>query len=417
MSPVRPPESLLQLPTPDAEAQAHSERLISLITDEIAAAGGGISFARYMELALFAPGLGYYSAGASKFGEQGDFVTAPEISPLFSRALAQQVAEVLTALEPTGKATGSGEVLEVGGGTGCMAADMLAELETLGVLPARYSILELSADLQARQHQTLSERVPHLLPRVQWLNALPASGFRGVVVANELLDALPVHCFRVHKRGMGEAGLRERWVGFEQGRFQWRSDDLAPAPVLQQQLPLALLDQLSGLPDGYESEVNLAAGAWVEALAERLAAGVVLLIDYGFPRHEYYHPQRSRGTLMCHYRHRAHDDPFVYPGLQDITAHVDFTAIAEAAVAAGLEVRGYNTQGLFLLGCGLAELAQRSEDPTAEHNERQQILQAQQIRRLTLPGEMGERFKVIALSRNYDHPLRGFALQDLRHQL
>lgn len=417
MSPVRPPESLLQLPAPDAEAQAHSERLITLIADEIAAAGGGISFARYMELALFAPGLGYYSAGASKFGEQGDFVTAPEISPLFSRALAQQVAEVLTALDPTGKATGSGEVLEVGGGTGCMAADMLAELETLGVLPARYSILELSADLQARQRQTLSERVPHLLPRVQWLDALPAPGFRGVVVANELLDALPVHCFRVHKRGMGEAGLQERCVGFEQGRFLWRSDDPVLSLALLQQLPVALLDQLSGLPDGYESEVNLAASAWIEAIAERLAAGVVLLIDYGFPRHEYYHPQRSRGTLMCHYRHRAHDDPFVYPSLQDITAHVDFTAIAEAAVSAGLEVPGYNTQGLFLLGCGLAELAQHSDDPAAEQNERQQILQAQQIRRLTLPGEMGERFKVIALSRNYAHPLRGFALQDLRHQL
>lgn len=403
-------ENQLSLPEPDAEAQAHSEKLIALITDEIAAAGGRISFARYMELALFAPGLGYYSAGASKFGEQGDFVTAPEISPLFSRALAMQVAEVLLAMDAD---SGSerrgevlGEVLEVGGGTGVMAAEMLAELEQLDALPARYAILELSADLQARQRQTISERVPHLLERVDWLTALPAPGFRGVVVANELLDALPVQCFC-----MTEDGLRERFVSFEDGRFKWVT---AEADTLTSQLPPDLLEQLSALPVGYQSELNLAANAWVEAIAEMLGAGVVLLIDYGFPRHEYFHPQRRRGTLMCHYRHRAHEDPFVYPGLQDITAHVDFTAIAEAAVSAGLDVRGYNTQGFFLLGCGLTELAQPFD---SLHDERQQILQAQQIRTLTLPAEMGERFKVIALARDYENPLRGFAMQDLRHQL
>jgi SAM-dependent MidA family methyltransferase len=395
-------ENQLQLPVPDAEAQAHSEKLIALITNEIAAAGGRISFARYMELALFAPGLGYYSAGASKFGEQGDFVTAPEISPLFSRALAWQVAEVLSVID-------DGEVLEVGGGTGIMAAEMLAELERLDALPARYAILELSADLQARQRQTISERVPHLLERVHWLTALPEPGFRGVVVANELLDALPVQCFC-----MTEDGLRERFVSFEAGRFQWVT---AEADTLTSQLPPSLLEQLTALPVGYQSELNLAANAWVEAIAEMLGAGVVLLIDYGFPRHEYYHPQRNRGTLMCHYRHRAHEDPFVYPGLQDITAHVDFTSIAEAAVSAGLDVRGYNTQGFFLLGCGLAELAQPFDDALGEQNERQQILQAQQIRTLTLPAEMGERFKVIALARDYENPLRGFTMQDLRHQL
>lgn len=397
-------ENHLQLPAPDAGSQAHSEKLIALITDEIAAAGGRISFARYMELALYAPGLGYYSAGASKFGGQGDFVTAPEISPLFSRALAQQVAEVLSAIDDDGQR--SGEVLEVGGGTGIMAAEMLAELEQLDTLPARYAILELSADLQARQRQTLAERVPHLLERVHWLTALPAAGFRGVVVANELLDALPVQCFC-----MTEDGLRERFVSFEAGRFQWVT---AEADTLTSQLPLSLLEQLAALPVGYQSELNLAANAWVEAIAEMLGAGVVLLIDYGFPHHEYYHPQRDRGTLMCHYRHRAHEDPFVYPGLQDITAHVDFTAIAEAAVSAGLNVRGYNTQGFFLLGCGLTELAQSFD---SLNEERQQILQAQQIRTLTLPSEMGERFKVIALTRNYENPLRGFAMQDLRHQL
>lgn len=390
-------DQLLQLPAPDAAAQAHSEKLIALIADEIAAAGGLISFARYMELALFAPGLGYYSAGAQKFGEQGDFVTAPEISPLFSRTLARQVADVLSTFEETGN------VLEVGGGSGIMAADMLAELEALNALPAQYFILELSADLQARQLDTLTERVPHLLERVRWLQELPSPGFRGVIVANELLDALPVNCFV-----KTEEGVQERGVSFVDGRFQWAQAETGELP-----LPAHLAELFAVLPAGYESEINLAATGWVQSIASILQTGVVLLIDYGYAAAEYYHPRRDGGTLMCHYRHRAHPDPFVYPGLQDITAHVDFTAVAEAAVAAGLEVRGYNSQGFFLMGNGITELAQAFE----ELSEQQQILQSQQMRTLTLPAEMGERFKVIALARNYDEPLRGFSLQDLRHQL
>jgi len=411
-------DNLLQLPVPDVEAQAHSEKLIAVIADDIAAAGGRISFARYMELALFAPGLGYYSAGASKFGEQGDFVTAPEISPLFSRALARQVADVLTGIDggfgnTPGNKLGNKEILEVGGGTGTMAAEMLAELENLQALPRRYAILELSADLQARQQQTISERVPHLLDRVQWLTELPKPGFRGVVVANELLDALPVHCFSI-----GEQGVRERFVSFENGRFQWTEDEPeSKTQTLQAQLPSDVMAQFKTLPVGYESEINLAANAWVTAIADMLDTGVVLLIDYGFPRHEYYHPRRNRGTLMCHYRHRAHDDPFVYPGLQDITAHVDFTAVAEAAVSAGLDVRGYNTQAFFLMGCGITELAQSFDEQHVEQDQRAQILQAQQLRTLTLPTEMGDKFKVIALSSQYDDSLRGFAMQDFRHQL
>lgn len=395
-------DNSLQLPEPDAAAQAHSEQLIALIADEIAAAGGQISFARYMELTLFAPGLGYYSAGAQKFGEQGDFVTAPEISPLFSRALAHQIAEVLTTFDS------AGNVLEVGGGSGVMAADMLAELDTLNTLPAQYFILELSADLQTRQRETLAAKVPHLLERVRWLNELPATGFRGVVVANELLDALPVHCFVKDDSVKTEERVRERCVSFVDGRFQWTTNETGELP-----LPAHLSELVAALPTGYESEINLAATGWVQSIAALLETGVVLLIDYGYAATEYYHSRRNAGTLMCHYRHRAHDDPFVYPGLQDITAHVDFTAIAEAAVAAGLDVRGYNSQGSFLLGCGITELAQPFENMT----EQQQILQAQQVRTLTLPAEMGERFKVIALARDYDEPLRGFALQDLRHQL
>jgi len=401
-APFSPPgvastNTLSQLPVPDAVAQAHSEKLIALIVNEIAVAGGQISFARYMELALFAPGLGYYSAGARKFGEQGDFVTAPEISPLFSRALAQQLAEVLCTFD------GAGEVLEVGGGSGVMAADILAGLEALDVLPAQYLILELSADLQARQRETLAARVPHLLERVRWLDELPASGFCGVIVANELLDALPVHCFVT-----GENGLQERCVSFAEGRFQWVSSTADELP-----LPEHLTKIVAELPPGYVSEISLVASGWVQSIASLLEAGVILLIDYGYAAAGYYHPRRNGGTLMCHYRHRAHDDPFVYPGLQDITAHVDFTAIAEAAVSVGLDVRGYNTQGFFLLGNDITGLAQSFD----ELDEQQQVLQAQQMRTLTLPAEMGERFKVIALARDYHQPLRGFAMQDLRHQL
>jgi len=386
-------EALARLPEPDEEAQAHSMALIQLIVDDIAGAGGQISFARYMELALFAPGLGYYSAGSQKFGASGDFVTAPEISSLFSRCLARQTAEVLENL-------GGGDVLEVGAGSGIMAADLLAELAALGTLPDCYFLLELSADLRLRQRETLARMVPQLLDRVQWLDSLPENGFRGVVLANELLDALPVHLFRAEA-----GGLTERRVGWQDGRFQWCSAEIGDAALAQY---LATLSE--GLPEGYESEFNLAAGGWIGAIASMLQAGVVLLIDYGFPRHEYYHPQRDRGTLMCHYRHRAHDDPFVYPGLQDITAHVDFTAVAESAVDAGLDVLGYNTQGLFLLANGITELAQ-SDD------EREQLRLAQQVRTLTLPGDMGELFKVMALGRGYDASLRGFALQDLRGKL
>ena len=391
----RAAEELARLPEPEAHAQACSEQLINLIHEEINHAGGRISFARYMELALFAPGLGYYSAGSRKFGEAGDFVTAPEISSLFSQTLARQVSEVLQSLE-------DGDVLEVGGGSGVMAADMLAELERLKSLPNRYFILELSADLRQRQQDMLSERVPHLLSRVQWLDELPNPGFRGVVVANELLDALPVHCFSVE-----EDGIRERFVTWQEDRFQWLNDEPESAE-LKEQLESVAKD----LPVSYQSEINLAANAWITSIANMLEAGVVLLLDYGFPRHEYYHPERSAGTLMCHYRHRAHDDPFVYPGLQDITAHVDFTSIAETAQTSGLDVSGYTSQAYFLLSNGLTELAEENAS-----NERDQLLHAQQIRTLTMPGEMGELFKVMALTKNFESSLSGFSMLDARHKL
>jgi SAM-dependent MidA family methyltransferase len=383
-----------ELPSPDAVQLAHSERLQAHIHEVMAAEGGRIDFARFMQLALYAPGLGYYSAGSRKFGEAGDFVTAPERSALFSRALAQQCHEVLMRI--------GGDILEFGAGSGVMAADILAELERLNVLPEHYFIMEISADLRERQREMITQKVPQLAERVVWLDALP-DAFEGVVLGNEVLDAMPVHRFRIRD---GEP--RELFVMWDGERFLL--DEEAPDAALYPRLK-ALQDELD-LDEGYESEINLLAGEWVAGLGRWLTRGVALLIDYGFPRAEYYHPQRSGGTLMCHYRHRAHDDALTLIGLQDITAHVDFTAVAEAAVAAGLSVRGFANQANFLIGCGLTELLAAEEGDA-----RSQLSRAAEVKTLTLPSEMGELFKVIALTRGWEGALRGFALRDERSRL
>jgi len=385
-----------ELPLPSSEAQAHSERLSALILEAMQSNGGRIGFDRFMELALYAPGLGYYSAGSRKFGEAGDFVTAPELSPLFSRCLARQCAEVLAEL-------GTGDILEFGAGSGVMAADILNELAALDHLPAHYYILELSAELRARQQETIQQKAPQLAERVEWLNTLPEPGFVGVVLANEVLDAMPVHRFRIH-----EGEPLELCVVWNGERLELDED--APDAALYERFKW--LQQRYALAEGYSSEINLRAEEWVRSLGDFLARGVALLIDYGFPGGEFYHPQRDTGTLMCHYRHRAHADALILPGLQDITAHVDFTAVGEAALAAGLAVRGYTSQANFLLANGLTELlAQQDEDL------RQQLSQAAQVKRLTMPGEMGELFKVMALSREWERPLRGFSLRDDRARL
>lgn len=384
---------------PDSDAQTHNQHLQTLIRAEIERSGGQITFARYMELALYAPGLGYYSAGARKFGEAGDFVTAPELSPLFSRCVARQCRQVLAGL-------GGGDILEVGAGTGAMAAEVLRELEALDCLPGCYFILDLSAELRQRQRETLEHRVPHLLDRVRWLDHLPGSGFTGVVLANELLDAMPVHLFRIE-----EEGPQELYVGEESERFVWRGGSLSD-PRLGERVA-AIVEERGPLPPGYTSEINLAAEGWVRGLADWFERGLALFIDYGFPRREYYHHERNGGTLMCHYRHRAHPDPLILTGLQDITAHVDFTAVAEAAVEVGLAVAGYTTQAYFLLGSGLMEMAGESHpDDTRQH-----LALMQKIKKLTSPSEMGELFKVIALTRGIDLPLIGFSFQDQRGRL
>lgn len=388
------------LPQPSADALAQSARLLEHIEAELAAAGGWIPFARYMELALYAPGLGYYSGGARKFGPGGDFITAPELTPLFGQALAAQVEQVMRASAPA--------LIEVGAGTGLLAADLLLELERRDCLPERYGILELSGELRERQFDTLAAKAPHLAARVQWLDALPER-FAGAVVANEVLDVMPVHLVVSRAEGLFERGVAIAADAAGVRRLCW-ADVPAAGAVAEGARALALPVPQSG---EYVTELNLAGKAWVAAWAERLQAGALLLIDYGYPRAEYYLPSRSGGTLLCYYRHHAHGDPFLWPGLNDITAFVDFTAVAEAGFEAGLDVQGYTTQAQFLFNCGVLEcLERRGARESADY-----IRAARAVQRLTAPQEMGELFKVIVLSRAIDGPLLGFARGDRTHAL
>ncbi len=386
------------LPSLSVEESAHSQALVTRIRREIEAHQGWISFARFMEMALYEPGLGYYSAGAAKFGGAGDFVTAPEVSSLFSRCLASQCAEVLAAL-------GGGDILELGAGSGVMAADMLVELEALGQLPRRYFILELSADLRQRQRAMLASRVTHQLDRVAWLEALPES-FSGLIVANEVLDAVPVERFRMRDGKVNALG-----VGWQARGLDW-SETRARREL---GLRVRAIERYVGakFPDGYTSEINLRYLPWLASLADVLTRGVMLFIDYGLPRRQYYRPERHDGTLLCHFRHRFHDNPFVHVGLQDIGAWVDFTRVAEAGAHAGLKLAGFTTQAHFLMASGIERyLAAVTQAQVAER-----VSIARQAMLLTLPGEMGERFKVMALARAYDAPLSGFALRDLAASL
>lgn len=367
-----------------------SEKLRQLIAQEIERAGGWLSFARYMELALYAPGLGYYMAGARRLGRDGDFTTAPEISRLFGRTIARQLKQHA--------ALGLREILEIGAGSGALAADILLELERASCTPAHYLILELSPDLRDRSRDTLAARAPHLLERVAWLNRLPPA-FTGTVIGNEVLDAMPVHVFERKEGGIVELG-----VALRDSSFAWASRATEEA---------AQADPSCFPGPGYRSEIQLLARAFMRSLATMLERGVVLLVDYGFPHHEYYHPQRNGGTLMCHYRHRAHGDPFFLPGLQDITTHVDFSAIASAGHDAGLDLLGYTNQAQFLINCGITDLlAETPADNTAAY-----APLAAQAHSLLSPAEMGELFKVIAIGKGVSGPLLGFAQGDRRHTL
>lgn len=387
------------LPAPSADARAASAALSRLIADEIAA-DGWLSFARYMELALYAPGLGYYAGGAHKFGDGdsgGDFVTAPELTPLFGQALARQVAQVLNASAPL--------VIEAGAGSGRLAADLLPALDALGCAPARYCILELSGELRARQAQTIGKYAPQYLARVDWLDTLPEK-FSGCLIGNEVLDAMPTHAVRWSDDGF-EGGLLERGVGLAAGQFVTAERPAGAA--------LREAAETIAVHAPYRGEISLAVRAWVAELARRLDTGAMILLDYGLPRRELYHPQRNGGTLRCHYRHRVHDDPFWYPGLSDITSHVDFTAVAEAGFDAGLSVLGYTNQANFLVNCGIGELLQKVGD--GETVTKANLRAQGAVNMLLSPNEMGELFKVIALGRGMPQPLLGFTRGDRVHAL
>lgn len=379
----------MSLPQPDSDAIEHSQRLLGQIRDEIARTGW-MPFSRYMECALYAPGLGYYSGALQKFGHDGDFVTAPELTPLFGRSLARQLAELMALSAP--------HLIEAGAGSGRLAADLLAELDRLGAAPQSYRILELSADLRARQQALIAAELPHLSARVSWLDSLP-DAFDGVVIGNEVLDAMPVERLRNAAGRIEQAGLALDPSG--QPALDWR-----PAPA-------ALADEARalGFTDGYDSEINFAARAWVAEWARRIGRGALLLIDYGFPQAEYYHPDRRSGTLMCHYRHHAHTDALWMPGLNDLTAHVDFTAVAQAAFDAGMSLAGYTSQANFLLNCGVLELLDRDADALSRAKQNAALNQ------LTSPAEMGELFKVICMTRDIDAPLTGFMRGDRSHTL
>lgn len=377
----------MSLPAPAPEQLETSLELRLRIRREIDAAGGWISFARYMELALYTPGLGYYSGGSAKFGAGGDFVTAPQISPLFGRVLARQFAETL-------KQTGGG-ILELGAGTGLLAAHIIGELEALGV-DTPYSILEVSGDLRARQQATLQAHAA----RLDWLDALPAD-FRGVVFGNEVLDALPTHLIHWTQDGPLERGVT--WQGESLG---WTERPIADPALLAQAVAL-------NLTPGYVSEISLATPALVTSLAETLEAGLLLFIDYGFGRSEYFHPQRHMGTLRAHYCHHALDDPFHLPGLCDLTAHVDFTGVADAGLAAGLDICGYTTQAAFLLAGGItALLAETPADAAPGY-----LPLSNGVQMLVSPAEMGELFKVIGMTKGGVACPAAFSLSDQRYRL
>ena len=358
----------------------HSKRLSRMILEEIEASGGWISFARYMELALYAPGLGYYSAGAEKFGVAGDFVTAPDMSPLFARCLAKQVSQVLSVT--------AGNILELGAGTGKLARDLLCDLETQNVAPDHYVILEVSSELQSRQQTLIGTLPKKLAQRVEWLDKLPQH-FVGLVLANEVFDALPVHLVAWHSQGIYECG-----VTFTDGKFFWKERPLAQGE------PHNIASDLR-VPADYVSEIHLAARGLMRSLAALLDQGVILILDYGFGAAEYYHPQRNRGTLMCHYRQQAHDDPFFLPGLQDITAHVNFSAIVESA--GGLRLLGYTTQEHFLVNCGITGILGKTAPDDAAY-----LPLASAAQKLLSPAEMGELFKVLALGKDISQRLIGF---------
>lgn len=397
----------LDLPEPSEAEKNQSYKLTELIRLRINEADGWIPFDEYMQIALYAPGLGYYSGGQQKFGEQGDFITSPEVSPLFARSLAQPVAKLLNNIPDS-------QIIEFGAGSGKLAADLLKELQSLKQLPDRYFIVELSAELQQRQREYIELRVPELAACVQWLTALPESPLNAVVLANEVLDAMPAKRFSYQAGQLKQLGIEQKNNNL---KLKYKNaDEYLQAKI--KTLDIEIIKQTQpGLKSQplaeYSSEVNCNIGPWISALSSCIKKGAVYIIDYGYVRTEYYSAQRNMGTFMGYYRHRAVDAPLWYPGLQDLTAFVDFTAVAEAAIKNDFDVDGFTSQGNFLVNCGIADIVEQTETGSS----RDYLLLAQQMKTLSLPGEMGERFKVLGLSKGLDDNVPGFELRDLRYSL
>ena len=388
-----------RLPEPGADELAHSRQLAALIRNEIAASGP-LPFSRYMMLALYAPGLGYYSAGRTKFGAAGDFVTAPELGGLYARCIAHAVAASLRELGA------DADFLELGGGSGAFAVAALGELQRRDALPRRYLLLEPSADLRARQHERNARELPaEIAARVHWLDRPPQETWQGVLFANEVIDALPSTRFAIHAGEVYEEHIDLAGDGLR--RVDRPADALVAGAVRHVERELG-----TALPDGYRSEILPQLPYWLQAVAAPLARGLALFVDYGYPRREFYLPERSDGTLVCHYRHHAHADPLHWPGLTDITAFVDFTALAEAGVGAGFDLVGYAPQGQFLLGSGLLDLVAEAGDDPLEH-----LRRVAEVKRLTLPGEMGERFQAMAFARGLADPLPSLRAFDRSRRL
>ncbi|MDR1076247.1 MAG: SAM-dependent methyltransferase [Xanthomonadaceae bacterium] len=392
----------LDLPHPAAEALRHSERLERRIRNEIVAAGGAIPFSRFMELSLYAPGLGYYSAGSIKFGEAGDFVTAPELGPLFAATVANAVAPVLQALGTEAR------FLELGGGGGAFAETVLKRLLALDALPSTYAILEPSADLRERQRERLQTHLtPPVFDLVQWVDRPFEEDWNGVLFANEVLDALPTPRFLIRDGEVYEETVRLDGEGrFVRG--EQPGDALLIAAVRHIERYLGNV-----LPEGYRSEVLLQLPYWIQAVAGGLRSGAMLFVDYGYSRREYYLPERDDGTVRAFYRHRGHENLYLWPGLQDLTASVDFTALAEAGTHAGFDLSGYCTQANFLLGNGIDGLLTEAESRTDEVG---RVQFRQEAKKLLMPDAMGERFQVMGFARDVELEV-AFLIGDLTWRL
>lgn len=398
-------DSVNSLPLPDKDAEEHSIKVKQCLLDKIAIKGS-LSFTEYMQTVLYEPGLGYYSAGSTKLGAEGDFITAPEISSLFSESLAQAILPALTEIENC-------SILEVGAGSGQMAVAILSYLERNNSLPAHYYILELSADLRLRQLKLIQENIPSLAERVVWLDSIP-DNLNAVVLSNELLDAMPVVRFRKEQHGIAIEHVVEVEGQFHLSYKLVENDDITRRVEKRVE---EIESETSKFDIGFISEINFNAEDWLELIAGKLNAGIIILIDYGYPRHEYYHPERNKGTLNCFYRHRHHGNPFIYPGLQDLTAHIDFTAIADAGINNSLSLIGYTSQSSFLFGAGIAHLAEMRSEKFADDNIMSQIEMANEVKKLTMPYEMGEIVKVIGFSKNCTITLEAFHFKDMRDHL